>query len=113
MIVRNDTKGTVLAESCILADKFTSRFMGLMGKKCLEPGHALLIVPCNSIHMFFMSFPLDIIFINRHNRVAHLIENMPPWKVSKIIFGAKSAIEVPVGTIKSTNTSIGDAIIFF
>jgi len=112
MQIKNLTKGTIVAHSCKIADNFISRFLGLMGKKGLPQGSGLLIVPCNSIHMFFMEIPLDIVFIDKDNTVIHIINNIRPWEYSKIIWKAHSVLELPSGTIHSSNTETGDRLAF-
>ncbi len=101
-------KDTIVASDCRIADNFFTRFRGLMGKKSLEQGSGLLITPCNSIHMFFMKFPIDAVFIDRGNNVLYIAEAIRPWKVSKIISGAHSVLELPAGTAKLAGVKIGD-----
>ncbi len=110
MIIRNVSKNTVIAEKCEIADNFLSRFLGLMFKNELPEGNGLLITPCNSIHMFFMKFPLDIIFIDKEYNIVHLIENIKPWKFSEIIWSSNSVIELPTGAISKTRTAVGDRL---
>lgn len=112
MKVVNTTKKTTLCTNCKVANNFISRFIGLMGKKNLPEGNGLLITPCNSIHMFFMNMPLDIIFIDKNNMIVHLLENIKPWSLSGIMHGSCSAIELPSGTIKKTSSSVGDRLQF-
>ncbi|TYQ17662.1 UNVERIFIED_CONTAM: hypothetical protein Cloal_0020 [Acetivibrio alkalicellulosi] len=112
MIVKNISKNTILASNCKVANTFFKRFLGLMFKKYLPLGQGLLITPCNSIHMFFMKFPLDIVFIDKGQTVVYTIENITPWKCSKIIKTSYSVLELPVGTIKNTQTTVGDKIGF-
>ena len=69
-----------------------------------------MIAPCNSIHMFFMRYPLDVVFINDRNRVIFLYEGIRPWRVGRIVKGAKAAIELPVSTIAATGTRVGDTL---
>jgi hypothetical protein len=112
MLVLNKTNNIVIADNCKVADRFFSRFLGLMGKKSLPQGSGLLIKPCNSIHMFFMKIPLDIVFIDESSSVIYLIENIKPWHISKLVRGAVSTIELPAGTIQHCNISIGDKFEF-
>jgi uncharacterized membrane protein (UPF0127 family) len=112
MIIINTTKNSTLAKECAVADSFIKRFIGLMGKENLPEGGGLLITPCNSIHMFFMNFPLDIVFINKDRIIVHLIENIKPWQVSKVVFDARSTLELPVGTISTSSTQVGDVLKF-
>lgn len=110
MKIINTGNNSMISEDCKVADTFLSRFRGLMGKHELLPGSGLLIIPCKSIHMLFMKFPLDIIFINRDNVVVYIVEGIKPWRVSKIIKNAHSVLELPVGSIKILNTKLGDRI---
>lgn len=110
MIIRNQTKGVILADRCEIADNFLKRFLGLMPKSDLASGAGLLITPCNSIHMFFMKFPIDAVFIDRNNSIVYMIENFKPWKCSKIIRRAHSVLELPAGTINRTKTDLGDKL---
>jgi uncharacterized protein len=112
LILKNETKQTVLADNCAKADSFFLRFKGLMLKKSLLQGSGLLITPCNSIHMFFMRFPIDAIFVDKNNKVVYLVEGLKPWKLSKLILKAHSVIELSEGTIKDSLTTIGDTLAF-
>lgn len=111
MIIKNITKKTCLSDNCDIAERFDKRFMGLMGKSGLPAGGGLFITPCNSIHMFFMRFSLDIVFVDRDNTVVYQIENIKPWSLSPIVRKATSTIELPVGTIKNSGTKPGDKLL--
>jgi uncharacterized membrane protein (UPF0127 family) len=91
--------GTVIAERCTVADGFWPRFRGLMGRTSLSEGEALCLQDCNSIHMFFMRFPIDVAFVDRDGRVLHLCHAIRPWRISRMVFGAKAALELPAGTL--------------
>ena len=110
MIIRNTIKNTMLTEDCRIADSFFSRFMGLMGKKTLKQGAGLLITPCNSIHMLFMRFPIDAVFLGSGNEAVHIIKGMKPWRLSPIIRKAHSVLELPEGTVESSLTEVGDRL---
>ena len=110
MKIINKNRGTIIADSCMEANTFARRFLGLMGKKTLPEGSGLIIKPCNSIHMFFMRIPLDVIFIDKSNKVIYTIEDFKPWRVSKIVRGAVCTIELPIGALKRSRTSIGDML---
>ena len=56
------------------------RIRGLIGVKSLPPGEGLLILRCNSIHTFFMSFPIDAVFLDRNDRVVKVVRNIRPWR---------------------------------
>jgi uncharacterized membrane protein (UPF0127 family) len=111
MKILNTTKASVLADKCACANNFFTRFKGLMGINSLPKGGGLLITPCNSIHMFFMKFPLDVVFIDKEGLVVHLIHGIRPWRLSPIVWKAHSVIELPTGIIRASNTALGDRIV--
>ncbi|WP_297965614.1 DUF192 domain-containing protein [uncultured Anaerovibrio sp.] len=84
-----------------VADNFLRRFLGLMGRRELPPGTGLLITPCNSIHMMFMRFPIDVIFYDKDYQVVKTAADLKPWLGMSIAIGAIGAIELPAGTLRS------------
>ncbi len=110
MKVLNQTRNTVLAENAELADTFLSRMKGLLGRDRLEPGQALIITRCQQIHMFFMRFAIDAVFIDSASRVVGLVEDIKPSQMSSIFWKATRVIELPSGCIAHTKTSLGDQI---
>ncbi len=112
MVVKSMTHNTVLAEKCGHARTFFARFRGLQLKKDLPAGSGLLITPCNSIHMFFMRFPIDAVFIDKDGLVLHIEEGIRPWRVSKVVKKSRSVLELPSGTAAATGTKPGDRLEF-
>ena len=112
MQIINKTKGKILAEKAGLANTIFSRSKGLLGRKDFKQGEALIIVPCNSIHTFFMRFAIDVLFVDSENKVIKAISNMRPFRLSNLYFSARYTIELPTGTIKTTSTAPGDILEF-
>lgn len=102
----------MLAYNCDRAGTFFARFKGLQLVKELPAGSGLLITPCNSIHMFFMRFPIDAVFIDADNNVVCIEEGIKPWRVSRVIRNARSVLELPAGTAAATGTVLGDVLGF-
>ena len=92
------------------ADGFLRRGLGLMFRRELPAGHGLAITPCNSIHMFFMRFALDVAFVDREGRVVRAYHGIRPWRVSRIVRGARTAYELPVGTLASAGVEKGSVL---
>ena len=111
MRIINKTKNTILAEDAIVANTPFQRIKGLLGKKEFKQGQALILKPCNSVHTFFMCFPIDVLFVNKDNTVIEAIPNLKPFRLTYIYFNATSAIELPPGTIEYYLTSKGDTIL--
>ena len=82
-----------------VADSFFSRFLGLMGRKSLAEGTGLLIAPCSSVHMCFMRFPIDVVYLDREYRILKAVKKLRPWVGMSLCMGAWGALELPVGTI--------------
>src|SRR3989338_5720124 len=110
MTIRNATRNTMIAQEAVKADTFLKRMRGLLGRAFLATGEALVIVPCQSVHMLFMRFAIDVVFLDRNNRVAGLCVGLQPFSFSPVFWKSACAIELPAGTIKKTNTCIGDHI---
>ncbi len=104
----NLTRGVSLTETGRVADTFMTRLIGLMGAKGLGPGDGLWIRPCNSIHSFWMKFDFDAVFLDKNLRVVHLMSAMKPGGISKMVWEAKSVLELPAGIIAQTGTQLGD-----
>lgn len=110
--VTNVTRGKLLADHSAEARTFGSRFIGLMGRKELPFGDGLHIVPCNSIHTFFMKIPIDAVFLDKENKVVKVLHAMVPWRLSSLYLGAHSVLELPSGTSAASGTAEGDQLEF-
>ena len=67
------------------------------------------IVPCEAVHTFFMQFPLDLIYLDRRHRVKKVASHVAPWRIS-FCLSAHSILELPTGTIRESQTQIGDSV---
>jgi uncharacterized membrane protein (UPF0127 family) len=101
--VTNLTRRTVLATSLEVAGTDKTRRKGLLGRESLAPGGGLWIVPCESVHTFFMRFPIDLVYLDRKKRVRKLRSEVGPWRLSACLT-AHSVLELVPGTIRSTQT---------
>ncbi|MBF0386986.1 MAG: DUF192 domain-containing protein [Candidatus Omnitrophica bacterium] len=110
MTIANISTQRMVAVKAGLADTFLARLKGLLGRTSLEPGEALVITRCNSIHMFFMRFALDVVFVDRSWCVVGLVRGIRPFQLSPIFWRAATAIELPVGTIASTGIIVGQTL---
>ena len=105
----NESRGVLLAEKLTVADTFWKRLRGLLGTREWPEGNALLIRPCNSVHMFGMKYRLDVLFVDRKNMVLEAVEALAPGRL-KFCLGAKCAVELPEGTLRRTGTCRGDRL---
>lgn len=107
--VRNLTRDVVLADAAEIADTSAKRRTGLLKHTGLQPGEGLWIVPCESVHSFFMKFTIDVVYLDRKHRVKKVRSEMVPWRISGCIT-AHSVLELPSGTISRTGTVKGDQL---
>ena len=115
---RNLDRGTVLAARLESADSLWARFMGLMGRHPLSADAGLWLPGANGIHMMFMRFPIDCVFVGRpvdgdgSRRVVAVRRALPAWRgVVWFVRGANGTLELPVGAIDRTSTAVGDRIV--
>ena len=109
--VYNLTRNTVLATCMEVADSAAKRNKGLLGRERLAPGEGLWIRPCEAVHTFWMRFPIDLVYLDRKNRIRKLVNALPPWRLSACLL-AHSILELPAGTIRETRTQPGDTLDF-
>jgi len=109
--VRNLSRETNVAGQVKVARSMVARGRGLMFTAPLAPDAGLLIDPCGSIHMFFMRFALDVLYVDQFNRVVRAQRAIKPWSVGPLYTSsAKYVIELPVGTIERSRTEPGDQL---
>jgi hypothetical protein len=106
--VINLTKKSWLATKVRIADNFLTRLVGLLKRSHLGPEEALWLMPSKGIHTIGMKFPIDVIFLSRDFHVLGLIPSMLPNRISGVHFRGFSVVELPNGTIKKSQTEIGD-----
>jgi uncharacterized membrane protein (UPF0127 family) len=113
----NRTRGTVLCEALENATSFAKQSRGLLGRDGLAPGAGMLFrgrgaIPMMWMHMFFMRFAIDIVFLDKSNRVIRINHNLKPWRVSSVVFGARKALELEAGAAARSGTVKGDTLRF-
>lgn len=119
MRARNLSRETELAAQLESADGLWGRFMGLMGRPSLAPDAGLWLPGTNGIHMMFMRFPIDAVFLARPDaadggtrRVLSVHRALRAWTgLVPLVRGADGVLELPVGTIERTGTAVGDLVV--
>ena len=139
--VRNLTRATTLGERVDAAGSLWAKFTGLMGRQGLAPGAGLWLPDSNGIHMMFMRFPIDVVFVGREQAgsdlagaattvppagttarpaavsvvrtVVSVHRALPAWRgLVPLVRGAHGVLELPVGTIDASGTQVGDELLF-
>jgi uncharacterized protein len=113
--VRSLKNQALIADKCLVADSFFMRFIGLMGKRGLDPGHGLLLTRVNDIHMWFMRFPIDAVFLRSEGEgrwtVTSTRARLRANKLLPVRDGrADATLELPAGTVERWGITEGDQL---
>jgi uncharacterized membrane protein (UPF0127 family) len=111
VVIKNATRDQLLACRVKVAGDFWTRLKGLIGSAPLEEGEGLLILPSNSVHTHFMSFPIDVLYIDKTQVVVAMNKDMKPWRMSGIHRNARCVLELPAGTLEVSQTQVGDQLV--
>lgn len=110
IIVRNETRDTVVGDRIRLAASARDRTVGLLRTPALSAGEGLWIEQAPSIHMFFMRYAIDAVFVDAAGRVTKVVENLRPWRVVWWARGARDCLELPVGAARAAGIEVGDEL---
>ena len=102
--------GSIVCERCLLAETALTRMRGLLGRRELPSGEGILLKPASSVHMAFMRFAIDAVFLDRDMRVVKVAADLRPWRVAAAR-GAKSVLEIASGEAARRGLSEGDRLI--
>lgn len=90
-----------------IADSFLTRLAGLMFQKKLPQGAGLLLAPCNSVHMCFMRFAIDIIYLDRDYKIIKVVKNLSPWTGLSMCSQAWATLEMTAGEAERCGLEVG------
>ena len=110
-LFQEDSKLLVLF-SIKVAESFFSKLTGLIFKKNLNSGEGLLVENCNSIHTFWMRFPIDVLFLDANNRVIYIVKDLKPFRVTPLIRGAIKVLEIKSGEVSRLGLNVGNILRF-
>jgi len=117
-VARNLSRDAVLASRLETAASLWAKFKGLMGRPAssLPAGSGLWLPASNGIHMMFMRFPIDAVFVSKpdpagERMVKSVHRGLRAWTgLVPLVRGADGVLELPVGTIDATGTAVGDRV---
>jgi uncharacterized protein len=109
VVVRKED-GSVVCARCVVADSAWTRSKGLLGRASLDEDEGILLKPGGSIHMFFMRFPIDAVFLDRDLRVLRVATDLKPWRMAAKR-GAKAVLELPVGRCARVGLREGERLV--
>jgi len=98
MASRMMVDGNLVLDKIIMADTYSKRLQGLLGRKGLEEREGMMIIPCNSIHTYRMKFPIDVLFVDRDNIVVKVLRDLSPKRMGPLVLKSRYVIEAEAGT---------------
>jgi uncharacterized membrane protein (UPF0127 family) len=108
-MIYNLTSKKCLSRQPVFAEAFFTRCRGMIGRD-FQGFDAMVFNRCNAIHTLFMRIPLDVVFIDRQNRICAMRQSLPPWKLLVRAARAYAVIELPAGAIAQTGAMLGDVL---
>lgn len=109
--VYNQTRECFLSLDVKAADTIFSRLLGLIGRFKLRSDEGIWVVPSRGVHTLGLFFPLDLIYLDEHFKVIHLVEYFPSFRIGPLKTQAESVLELPTHTIYSSHTQPGDQLV--
>ena len=100
----------MVCERCVLADTALARMRGLLGRRELPNGEGILLKPASSIHMAFMRFPIDAVFLDGDFRVVKVAADLRPWRAAASR-RAKAVLEIAAGEAARRGLMTGDRLV--
>jgi len=83
--------------------------IALLGSAVLHASQGLLISPCNSVHTWFMQYPIDVVFLDADKAVLLVAPDVQPWR-AKTCWAAKSALELAAGRAAHLGIAAGSKL---
>ena len=106
----HERTGKVIADHLLGAFDSKTRRTGLLAHKAFPAGSAMIIVPTNAIHTFFMKFPIDVLFVAKDGRVVKVRESLPAWRMAGA-WRAYGVIELAAGALTHAGVERGDRLV--
>jgi uncharacterized membrane protein (UPF0127 family) len=108
-LLNTTAENKILIDDLKIAETFWARTKGLLGRESLPENEALWILRCNSIHTYFMKFPIDVVFVDKKMVVVD-IGTVKPGKLVLPVWRARSVIEFKAGFVEKNKINKGDVL---
>jgi uncharacterized membrane protein (UPF0127 family) len=111
MYLRNASTGKLLARSVRRARTPWRRLLGWLTRSAVGIGEGLLFERCSAIHTLGMRTPIDVIFLDRNNRVKQVNANVVPGRQHVGCSSAVKVLEMGPGFLGANDLLIGDRLL--
>ena len=95
----------------LMADSFLTRLAGLMFRKKLPSATGLLLFPCNSVHMCFMRFAIDVVYLDKDYKILKIVKDLKPWIGLSMCHKAWATLELNAGEADKLGHEVGRKLI--
>jgi uncharacterized membrane protein (UPF0127 family) len=108
--VTNATGKPLIGDRVEIASTSMTRMVGLLGKHGIDAGEGLWIKPSSGVHTIGMKFTIDVVGLDKDNRVIKLWKKLVPWRLTTVHWTMKSVLELPAGRIDECQIQLGDTL---
>jgi uncharacterized protein len=108
-VIVNLTRGGVVCERAVVADRALRRMRGLLGRRTLPAGEGMLLRPAPSVHTAFMRFPIDVLFLDKDLVVVKVAAHLRPWRATSAS-SARAVLELAAGESGARGVEVGDRL---
>lgn len=117
MAIKNKSRKTTLSNGFRMCRSSASKARGLMFTNESEVLRNALVFEFKrampqSLHMFFVFYPIDVLFLDERKRVVDIKQNFRPFTVYNSRSKAMFVIELPEGAVRKSKTCLGDVVIW-
>ena len=95
----------------LIADSFLTRFAGLMFRQKLPAATGLFLAPCNSVHMCFMRFAIDVVYLDKEYNIIKVVKNLKPWIGLSVCSKAWAVLEMTAGEAERCGCEVGKKLV--
>lgn len=108
---RLHVRGCDIGVDVSITETAQERMRGLLGHDSLASGEALLLRRCGSVHTFGMRFAIDVLFLDRRQRVVAIHHNVPR---RRMVFSLRAAhtLEMAACAARLHGLAVGDSLVF-
>jgi uncharacterized membrane protein (UPF0127 family) len=107
--------GVEIAKNVEFARTTLSQSLGLMFRKNIPHGYSMIFIlkkpSAVNVHMLFVFFPIDVIFLNEEKKITGF-SRLKPWVGYKAMEDIKYVLEMKAGAIDMFHLSVGGQMEF-
>jgi len=96
----------------LYAEKYLARLGGMMGRRKWPRSYftGLYFPKCKSVHTFFTFLKLDIVFLDKNNKILKIFSSASPWRFFLGPAGSRHCLELPGGYSNRIRLKNGDEV---